>query len=123
MVFFGEMYGAVKGFRYDCEIINGAMHTKIRFFDIWDVKQMRYLDYDEFVAMVKEAGLDLMPELYRGTWQGKEVMYPYAEGMTTLGGKHIREGFVLRTAKERYEERLNSRMQVKLVGEGYNLQK
>lgn len=123
MVFFGEMYGAVKGFRYDCEIIAGAMHTKIRFFDIWDVKQMKYLDYDDFVAKVNEAGLDLMPELYRGTWQGKDAMYPYAEGMTTLGGKHIREGFVLRTALERYEPRLNSRMQVKLVGEGYNLQK
>jgi RNA ligase (TIGR02306 family) len=123
MVFFGEMYGSVKGFRYDCVIESGAMHTKIRFFDIWDVKQMKYLDYDPFVAMVQESGLDLMPELYRGVWQGKDTMYPYAEGMTTLGGKHIREGFVLRTAKERYESRLDSRMQVKLVGEGYNLQK
>lgn len=123
MVFFGEMYGQVKGFRYDCEIVGGAMHSKIRFFDIWDAKQMKYLDYDPFIAMVKEAGLEVMPELYRGVWKGKEEMYPYAEGMTTLGGKHIREGFVLRTVKERYETKLDSRMQVKLVGEGYNLQK
>lgn len=123
LVFFGEMYGSVKGFRYDCEIVAGAMHTKIRFFDVWDVKTGRYLDYDPFVATVQAAGLDLMPELYRGVWQGKDVMYPYAEGKTTLGGKHIREGFVLRTVKERFEPRLNSRMQVKLVGEGYNLQK
>jgi len=123
MVFFGEMYGSVKGFRYDCVIEKGTMHTKIRFFDIWDVKAMRYLDYDPFVFMVDAAGLELMPELYRGVWQGKDLMYPYAEGMTTLGGKHIREGFVLRTAKERYEPRLDSRMHVKLVGEAYNLQK
>lgn len=122
-VFFGELYGTVKGFRYDCEIINGKMESKIRFFDIWDVKSMRYLDYDPFVAMVKDVDLDLMPELYRGIWKGKEEMYPYAEGMTMLGGKHIREGFVLRTVKERYEPKLDSRMQVKLVGEGYNLQK
>lgn len=122
-VFFGEMYGNVKGFRYDCEIVAGAMNTKIRFFDVWDVKTGRYLDYDPFVTMVQGAGLELMPELYRGVWQGKDIMYPYAEGKTTLGGKHIREGFVLRTAKERFEPRLNSRMQVKLVGEGYNLQK
>lgn len=122
-VFFGELYGQVKGFRYDCEIVNGAMHSKIAFFDIFDAKEMRYLDYDPFVAMVTEAGLPLVPELYRGLWLGKELMYPYAEGLTTLGGKHIREGFVLRTIKERYESRLNSRMQVKLVGEGYNLQK
>lgn len=122
-VFFGELYGQVKGFRYDCEIIDGQMHSKIRFFDVWDVATMRYLDYDPFVAMVTEADLPLVPELYRGVWQGKELMYPYAEGLTTLGGKHIREGFVLRTIKERYEPKLNSRMQVKLVGEGYNLQK
>lgn len=122
-VFFGELYGTVKGFRYDCEIINGKMESKIRFFDIWDAKAMRYLDYDPFVAMVHDVGLETMPELYRGVWKGKDEMYPYAEGMTTLGGKHIREGFVLRTAKERYEPRLDSRMQVKLVGEGYNLQK
>lgn len=122
-VFFGELYGTVKGFRYDCEIVNGKMESKIRFFDIWDVKAMRYLDYDPFVAMVQGVGLETMPELYRGVWQGKDVMYPYAEGMTTLGGKHIREGFVLRTVKERYEPRLDKRMQVKLVGEAYNLQK
>lgn len=122
-VFFGELYGQVKNFRYDCEIVNGKMESKIRFFDIWDVKKMRYLDYDPFVAMVKEAGLDLMPELYRGVWKSKEEMYQYAEGLTLLGGKNVREGFVLRTINERYEPRLDSRMQVKLVGEGYNLKK
>lgn len=122
-VFFGELYGTVKGFRYDCEIINGKMNSKIRFFDVWDAKAMRYLDYDPFVAMVTELELDLMPELYRGLWLGKDEMYPYAEGMTMLGGKHIREGFVLRTIVERYEPRLDSRMHIKLVGEGYNLQK
>lgn len=122
-VFFGEMYGQVKGFRYDCELVNGAMHSKIRFFDIYDTKTMRYLDYDPFVSMVTESGLDVMPVLYRGVWGPKEEMYAYAEGKTTLGSKHIREGFVLRTVKERYEPKLDSRMVVKLVGEGYNLQK
>lgn len=122
-VFFGELYGMVKGFRYDCEIVNGKMPSKIRFFDIWDVKTGRYVDYDQFITMITSAGLLPAPELYRGLWKGKEEMYPYAEGLTTLGGKHIREGFVLRTAKERFEPKLNSRMQVKLVGEAYNLQK
>lgn len=122
-VFFGEIYGQVKGFRYDTIVQGGQLLTKVRFFDVLDVASMRYLNYDPFVAIVSEAGLDLMPELYRGPWLGKEVMYPYAEGLTTLGGKHIREGWVLRTLKERYEPRLNSRMHVKLVGEGYNLQK
>jgi RNA ligase (TIGR02306 family) len=122
-VFFGEVFGQVKGFRYDTVVEGGQLLTQVRFFDVWDTKTLRYLDYDPFVAIVKDAGLDIMPELYRGPWLGKEVMYPYAEGLTTLGGKHIREGWVLRTIKERYEPRLDSRMHVKLVGEGYNLQK
>lgn len=123
IVFFGEMYGQVKGFRYDCELVNGAMNSKIRFFDVYDTKLMRYKDYDTFVSIVTDVGLEVMPVLYRGVWTSKEEMYPYAEGLTTIGGKHIREGFVLRTVKERYEPKLNSRMQVKLVGEAYNLQK
>lgn len=123
LVFFGEVYGQVKGFRYDTVIAEGRLMTKIRFFDVWDTKKMRYLDYDDRVSVLTELGLDSVPELYRGPWLGKEKMYPFAEGLTTLGGKHIREGWVLNTLKERYESRLDSRMQVKLVGEAYNLQK
>lgn len=123
LVFFAELYGQVKGFRYDLQIQDGKALSKLCFFDIYDVKTGRYLDYDVCNDILSKLELMSAPELYRGLWQGKELMYPYAEGLTTLGGKHIREGFVLRTAKERYESRLNSRMQVKLVGEGYNLQK
>lgn len=122
-VFFGEVYGQVKGFRYDTIIAEGRLMTRIRFFDVWDVSRMRYEDYDDRVKYITDAGLDPVPELYRGVWQGKDTMYPLAEGTSTLNPKHIREGFVLNTLKERYESRLDSRMQVKLVGEGYNLGK
>lgn len=122
-VFFGEVYGQVKGFRYDTVIADGRLMTKVRFFDVWDTKQLRYLNYDDRVKLILDAELDSVPELYRGVWQGRDAMYPYAEGMTTLGGKHVREGWVLNTLIERYEPRLDSRMQVKLVGEGYNLRK
>jgi RNA ligase (TIGR02306 family) len=123
MAFFGELHSQVKGFPYDSEIIEGKRQTKMRFFDVYDVKKMSWLDYDDCVAMVKEAGLDMVPVLYRGPWLGKDKMYPYAEGLTTLGGRHIREGFVVKTVKERYEPKLNSRLTLKLVGEGYSLQK
>ena len=123
LVFFGELYGANKGYRYDCEIVSGRLDTKIIFFDIYDVNTKRYYDYEPFVDIINKEGLVSAPLLYRGFWQGKENMYPYAEGKTTLGGKHLREGFVLRTVKERFEPKLNSRMQVKLVGEGYALSK
>jgi RNA ligase (TIGR02306 family) len=123
VVLFGEIYGQVKGFRYDCVLAGGEMRPRVRFFDALDTKTMRYLNYDAFVVMVESLNLDRAPELYRGPWKGKEEMYPYAEGLTTLGGKHIREGWVLKTTIERYEPRLDKRMIVKLVGEGYNLQK
>lgn len=123
LVFFGEVYGQVKGFRYDTIIAEGRLMQKVRFFDVWDTKNLKYLNYKDRVKVITEAGLDPVPELYRGPWLGKEKMYPYAEGMTTLGGKHVREGWVLNTLVERYEPKLDSRMQVKLVGEGYNLQK
>lgn len=123
LVFFGEIYGQVKGFRYDTVIAEGHLMTKIRFFDIWNTKTMRYLDYLDRAAVLVELGLDAVPELYQGIWLGKDAMYPYAEGTSTLNPKHIREGWVLNTLKERYEPKLDSRMQVKLVGEGYNLAK
>ena len=84
---------------------------------------MRYLDYDDFLSIIKDLGLTPVPELYRGFWKDKGEMYAFAEGQTTLGGKNIREGFVVKTVKERFEPKINSRMQFKLVGEGYNLKK
>ena len=123
LVFFGELTGKVKGFRYGCPIVNGKLETTVYFFDIYNTKTNRYLSYDEFVSIIDELKLNKAPLLYRGPWIGKEKMYPYAEGITTLNDKHIREGFVLRTAIERFEPKLNSRMIVKLIGEGYSLNK
>jgi len=122
-VFFGEVYGNVKGFGYDCEVVKGKRLPRVRFFDVYNPKTGQYLDYDDRVAMIVEAGLDPVPELYRGLWGGKQDMYPYAEGSSTLNEKHVREGFVLNTTNERFEERLQSRMQVKLIGQMYNLNK
>ncbi len=73
--------------------------------------------------MIARAELDAVPQLYFGPWTDKDEMYALAEGKSTLNDKHIREGWVLNTVVERYEPKLQSRMQVKLVGEGYNLQK
>lgn len=123
MVFFGEVYGQVKGFRYDTVIAEARLMTKIRFFDVWDLTKMRYMDYDLRLQTILGAGLDPVVELYRGPFTNKSDIYSYAEGMSTLNPKHIREGWVLNTITERYEPRVDSRLQFKLVGEGYNLQK
>jgi RNA ligase (TIGR02306 family) len=123
LVFFAECVGQVKGFRYNAEVSGGKLLTKLYFFDIWDTKTMRFLDYDQFATIVADAGLETTPVLYRGPWLGKEEMYKLAERQTTLGGKHIAEGWVLSLGHERYEAKLDSRLKLKYVSETYNLNK
>jgi RNA ligase (TIGR02306 family) len=126
MVVFSEIYGLMTGFRYDTVLASpGRKHIpKIFFFDVWDVDSACFLPFDDRLRFLAERCLDPVPLLYRGPWLGRDAMYALAEGPTTVGrGAHVREGWVLTTAQEWYEPALRARMQVKLVGEGYNLQK
>lgn len=81
-----------------------------------------WLEDDQLNTIIKGLGLNMVPELYRGPWLGKTEMYKFAEGLTTLGGRHIREGFVIRPTAESKDAMFN-RLIRKLVGEGYSLQK
>ena len=123
LVFFAELVGNVKNFRYSAEIIDGQLRTKLYFFDIYDTAKKRYLDYDDFAAIIADLSLEKTPVLYRGPWLGKEKMYALAERKTTLGEKHIAEGWVLSLGKERYEPRLDARLKLKFVSELYSLAK
>jgi RNA ligase (TIGR02306 family) len=126
MAVFGEMYGLMPGFRYDSPPApsRGKHIPKILFFDVWDVSRACFLPFDDRLRFLAERGLEHVPVLYRGPWLGRDAMYALAEGPTMVGRRgHVREGWVLTTAQERYEPALRGRMQVKLVGEGYNLQK
>lgn len=121
--FFGELIGLVKGFRYDTQIIDGKLKTKVKFFDIYDTKNKRYLDDAEFQRICDELNLDTAPVLYTGTWLGIDVMRKYAEGQSQLNVKHIREGFVVKPPVEEYSFKLQGRLMLKLVGEAYSLSK
>lgn len=123
MVFFGEVVNQVKKFRYNDKIINGELPTDFYCFDIYDVINNKFLDYDDFASICKKLEVSTTPILYRGPWTSKEKIYQYAEGKSTLNEKIVREGFVLSVAKERFEPKLNGRLKLKLVGECYNLQK
>lgn len=128
-VFFAELYGQVKGFRYDCSVIQNKLQPKLKFFDIWDTKAMKFLDWDDAQSIITEAGLETVPVLYRGPWtKGKETnrsinnpLWAYAEGQSVLGG-NVREGFVIRPIKERYDLK-HGRVCLKLKGEEYLLKK
>jgi RNA ligase (TIGR02306 family) len=124
VVFFGETYGNNGDMPYGVE--RSKTGDELRFFDAFCSDTGRWLDHDEFLAACDELGLDVVPELCRGTWgEGEfEKLTPLAEGKTTLLGSkaHVREGFVIKPLKERCMDAggyVGGRLILKLHGEGY----
>jgi RNA ligase (TIGR02306 family) len=113
--FYGEIFGNVQDLKY-------GMLDKIavRMFDVLDTKTQRYLDHDEMVKMCAALDIDVVPLLYYGPWE--DSLRKLADGPTTFGGVHIREGFVVKPARERYDHRVG-RVILKLIGEEYLLRK
>ncbi len=120
MIFFAELYGQVKGFKYDAPVTQGKVQPRLRFFDVWNVSTLSFFPWDEMEKLVTSLGLETVPVLYRGPWTGKDL-WKLAEGKSVLGD-NIREGFVVRTATERYEPRFG-RAILKFKGEEYMLKK
>lgn len=113
--FYGEVYGTVqKGFAYDAP---GKL--AVRFFDIINLRTGKYLDDADFVKMCRAYCLPMMPMLYKGPW--KKDLLDLAEGKSTFGD-HIREGFVVKSIKERFDHR-TGRVIFKMIGKDYLLSK
>lgn len=115
LIFFGEVYGQIqKGYDYGLPKTSDFI-----VFDIYDLTKGRYLDYDDMCHIVDEIGLVRVPEILRGQWTKFEDFEPFADGDTVQGnGEHTREGFVLRPAKERFDDKLG-RVVVKLHGQDF----
>lgn len=113
---YGESYGWVSNLRYGHE----PRQVSIRFFDIWDEHNAKFLEHDD---ARKQTGFstDLwVPELYRGPFE-PSIIAELAEGNTTIpGANHKREGIVIKPLPERASMGLGGqRLQLKLVGNGY----
>ncbi len=121
VVFFGETYGNNTDMPYG--VARAKTGDEVRFFDAWDASEGRFLDHDDFLKLCKDLDLQVVPELCRGTWTNGEdefaALAPLAEGKTTLGGGHVREGFVIKPLKERFSEAIGGRLILKLHGEGF----
>jgi RNA ligase (TIGR02306 family) len=105
-----EVFGPVQDLRYGKDALELAV------FDVLDWKARRWLDHDDVMHACAALGLPMVPTLYRGAWDPS--MSPgFAEGPSTLAG-HVREGFVVRPAQERYDLRAG-RVVLKMHGEGY----
>lgn len=114
-IFFGEVYGAntQKGFGYNLS------ERDLIIFDIFDLTLGRYMDWDDVVRISNELGLKTVFEIYRGPWQGYDFHEYLAEGQSFIAD-HIREGFVVKPTKERWDHRCG-RVILKLVGQAYLL--
>jgi len=112
VILYGEIFGAIlKGFNYESTQDNPY---QFRAFDVY--ANGRFLDYDDALGGAKSDFL--VPVLYRGPYS-PEVVLKYSTGNTTLGGKHIREGVVIKPVKERYSDRLHGRVILKCVSMDY----
>lgn len=109
---YGEVYGAVQDLNYGH--VKG--HTSLVLFDAMDTKTRRYLDYNDFLDLCQTLELPAAPALYQGPWS--DDLRSHSEGKSVLYPGNIREGFVVRPMKERFDQ-LVGRVVLKLVGEGY----
>ena len=119
LAFWGELYGGVKHFKYDCPLVDNRIQRKFRVFDIWDTKHHKFLPWNEVVAICQQIGLDTVPILYEGPWKTDRSLHELAEGTSTIG-TCVREGMVMRSAVEGWHEKLGRKI-IKLKGRGYKL--
>lgn len=119
---FGESFGSgVQDLAYG--LANGK--KAFRGFDVWigEPSNGRYMDIDEKARFFEAGGVEMVPVLYRGPFS-LDVMKKYTDGKETVSGQEacIREGIVIRVAKERYDMELG-RVMLKSVSADYLLRK
>lgn len=120
-VLFGEIIGPTQKHRMPYN--NGKLEFYA--FDCYLLKEKRWMEYDELFAFCSlDLNVPMVPELWRGPWpeDWKAELAPLAEGQSKIPNtKHVREGWVAKTTKERYNK--NGRVILKLHGEGFLLLK
>lgn len=119
-VFYGEVFGAgVQDLTY------GRTDQDLRFFDIFDRLEGRWLNHDELLDILTHLELPHVPTIYIGPYHSMQNMMYLAEGGTTLMDhvphreQHVREGIVVRPLSERTYGPNFERTVLKLPGEGY----
>lgn len=116
VVVYGETYGGVGGFPYDCPKGGGR---RLRVFDVREDGQ--WWPFDRVVEACTRYGVPVVPILARETWTGSlDALAGYAEGQSTLNPAHVREGAVVRPVNEPTSTAsCGDRAVLKIVGRGY----
>jgi hypothetical protein len=116
-----EMVGQVRNFKYHCKSKDGYIEMDGIIFDIWDIKNKKFLEWHEVVAIANDLGMKTASVLYEGPWKTDRSLHALAEGKSTLGD-HVKEGWVMRSVPESYHPKLGRKI-VKLKGRDYKLAK
>jgi RNA ligase (TIGR02306 family) len=120
IVVFGESYGNNADMPYGVK--RHETGDALVVFDMWDPFALwGFHAYDDLRERCAALELPMAPELYVGPLPPDAVLLHLAEGNTTLGGNHVREGWVMRPLRrERYAtEEVRDRSILKMHGQGY----
>ncbi len=113
VILFGEIYGSkIQKLHYGRR--GGLGYAA---FDLY--LDERYVDHDDFVAICGRHEVAAAPLLGRGPYS-LELVREHAVGKTTLDDQHIREGVVVKPAKERLDPRIG-RVILKYLSDAYLL--
>ena len=114
-ILFGEVFGS------KVQNLNYGRKGEFGFaaFDV--LADGRYLDAPQFLELCDRHAVPTVPVLHRGPYS-LEWVKVIAEGLTTLGGGHVREGVVVRPLVERVDPKVG-RAVLKYIGDGYLLAK
>lgn len=106
---FGEVVPTQGGYDY------GATSDQPKFF-MFDIRTPdgQWLQHHEAISMLKSYAILTVPFLYEGAFSEKNVA-AWVDGPTFAGGRHIREGIVIKATPERDDVYHLGRAQLKLV--------
>ncbi len=111
VVIYGEVFGPkIQKLEY------GVKKPNIAFFDL--LVDGKWVDAENFINIMFSVSLPTVPTIYEGEWSSE--MIDFANGMSLLNRKHIREGFVVKPLVERHDPRLG-RVILKYVSDAYLL--
>ena len=109
-VLYGEVFGSgIQAYTYDQKTL------AFRAFDL--MIDGKFLDYADFVAQCTRYGIEIVPLVYRGPFALSTVK-KLSDGASLVGGKHGREGVVVKPVQERQDVKIG-RIILKYIGDSY----
>lgn len=121
LIFYGESYGNNSDMPYGVE--RHKTGDALAVFDLFDSNTGEWKPFDSMELISAALGLPVAPTLFRGAFgEVADSLEALAEGKTTIGSDHVREGWVVKPAKERRDDRIG-RAILKMHGQGFLLRK